>query len=91
MTRIGIRRTEVEDEVETIRSDERIEDFGAQRADLGLERVHLRRREDPGQDTAVRGVERRVLEDEHAGRQLDVGFDQLEDAAAGRAERARRP
>ena len=79
--------TEVADEVETVGADQRIEHLGAQVADLGLEGVHLPGREDPGQETAVGGVDRRVLEDEHAGRQLDVHLDQLEDPALSRAER----
>ena len=65
---------------------------------LRLERRHLPRREHPRQQAAVDGVGRRVLEDDDAGRHLDVGLDELEDAAPSGDERvavderrARRP
>ena len=58
----------------------------AELADLGLQRVDLARGEHPGQQLAVDVVDRRILENHCAGRDLDVGLDQLEDRAAGRAE-----
>ena len=57
---------------------------GAELADLRLERGHPPRREHAGQQAPVDGVDRRVLEDEHARRHLDVGLDQLEDPASAR-------
>ena len=56
-------------------------------ADLVLERGHPPGREDPGHEAAVHGVQRRVLEEDHAGRQLDAGLDDVEDVAAGVGER----
>ena len=49
---------EVGHEVEPVGPDERIEHLGAALPDLRLERVHLLRREDPGQQAAVGGVDR---------------------------------
>ena len=65
-------RAEVGHEVEAAGTDERVEAVDAELADLRLERVHLLRREDPRQQPAVHGVDRRVLEDEDAGWHLDV-------------------
>ena len=59
----------------------------AELADLVLERGHPPRREHPRHQAAVHRVDRRVLEQDHARRQLDVGLDDLEDVAAGAGER----
>ena len=55
-------------------------------AHLVLERRHAPRREDPGHEAAVHRVDRRVLEQDHAGRQVDAGLDDVEDVAAGVGE-----
>ena len=78
---------EVADEVETVGADDGIQTVRAEFADLGLQRGDLARREHAGQQLAVHVVERRVLEDDHAGRDVDVGLDQLDDGATGRTER----
>ena len=63
---------EVGDEVEAAGAHERVEAAGAELADLRLERVHLPRGEHPRQQAAVEVVGRRVLEEDHARRDLDV-------------------
>ena len=67
--------------------DQRVQALRAVLADLRLERVDLARREHPRQQLAVDVVNRRILENDRAGRDLDVGLDQFDDRAAGRAER----
>ncbi len=59
--------------------DEWVERPLAELADLGLEGVHLPRREHPGHQRAVHVVVGRVLEEDDAGGDLDVGPDELED------------
>ena len=73
---------EVGHEVEPARTDQRIEAIDAEPPDLRLERGHLLRREHARQQPPVHGMHRRIFEDEHAGRDLDVRLDQLEDGAA---------
>ena len=68
-------------------ADQRVEALRAEFADLRFERVHLARGEHPGQQLAVDVVDRWILEDEHARRDLDIGLDELDDRALGRAER----
>ena len=80
-------RAEVADEVETVAADKGIQTVSTEFADLGFEVADLARREHASQQFAVHVVDRRVLEDDHAGRNVDVGLDQLDDRAAGRAER----
>ena len=58
----------------------------AVRADLVLELGHPTRREHPRQEPSVHRVDRRVLEHDHARRQLDVGLHDVEDVAAGARE-----
>ena len=69
--------------------DERIEAVGAELADLRLEFGDAPRREGAGQQPAVDGVRRRVLEDDDAGRDVDVRLDDLEDGALARDVRLR--
>ena len=78
IVRIGIWAPRSRDEVEPARADERIEAAGAERPDLLLEGVHPLRREHPRHQPAVEVVARRVLHEDVAGRQLDVGLDDLE-------------
>ena len=66
--------------------DQRVEALRAELPDLRLQRVDLARREHPGQQLAVDVVDRRILENDRARRDLDVGLDQLDDRAARRAE-----
>ena len=68
-------------------ADERVEARGAELAHLVLQRGHPARREHPRHQPAVHRVDRRVLEQDHARRQLDVGLDDVEDVAAGAGER----
>ena len=75
---------QVGDEVEAARADERVEHLGAEGPHLGLERLHLLRREDPGEQAAMEVVVRRVLEEDGPRRDLDVGLDDLEHRAAPR-------
>ena len=83
MTRMGI--TEASSSMMSKRSDpiEWVEATGAEVADLVLERRHPSGREDPRHEAAVHGVHGRVLEQDDARRQLDVGFDDVEDVATG--------
>ena len=64
------------------RAHQRIERLGAELTDLRLEGVHLPWGEHPRHQTAVGGVHRWILEDDHTGRHLDVGPDQLDDPAS---------
>ena len=57
------------DDVEAVGADERVEAADAVVADLVLERGHPPGREHPGQEAAVHGVHRRVLEHDHARRE----------------------
>ena len=72
MTRMGMHRGELGDDVEAVGPDERVEATDAEVAHLVLERGHAPRGEDPRHEPAVHGVDRRVLEQDHARRQLDV-------------------
>ena len=54
---------------------------GAELPDLRFEGGHPVGREHPGHQAPVDGVHRRVLEDEHPRGHLDVGPDELDDAA----------
>ena len=80
-------RAEFGDDVEAAGADERVEARGAELAHLVLERGHPPRREHPRHQAAVHRVDRRVLEQDHARRQLDVGLDDVEDVAARVGER----
>ena len=61
-------RSQVRDEVEAPASDQRIEAPGAERTHLRLDRGHSPRSERAGEHAAMDVVDRRVFEDEHAGR-----------------------
>ena len=87
MTRIGIIDAELGDDVEAVGADERVEAADAELAHLVLERGHAPRGEHPRHEPAVHRVDRRVLEQDHAGRELDAGLDDVEDVAAGVRER----
>ena len=80
----GHLRTHVGDEVESPGTDERVQAAAAELANLRLEGVHPPGREDPGHQAAADGVDGRILEDEPARRDLDVGLDQLDDGPAPR-------
>ena len=71
-------------EVELPRPDERVEHLRAVGAHLGLERLHLLRREDARQEAAVDVVRGRVLEEDRPGRDLDARLDDLEHRTAAR-------
>ena len=76
---------EVGDEVESARSDQRVEAAGAELPDLRLDGVHLARGEHPGQQAAVHvvvGGSSKMIE---PGRDLEAALDQLEHRAPGRA------
>ena len=90
ITRIGICAPRSATKSNRSAPDERIETVDAELPDLGLERDHLLRREHARQQPAVDRVRRRVLEDEDAGRHLDVRLDHLEDAAASGDDRSPR-
>jgi hypothetical protein len=55
--------------------------------DHRLQRIDLAWREHPPQQLAVHVVDRRVFEDQHARRDVEVGLDQLQDYATRRTER----
>ena len=65
-----------------------IERLRAQLTDLRFERSHASRREDAGEQCSVQVVDGRVLEEDDAGRELDVRLDELEDRAARRGKGA---
>ena len=69
------------------RPDQGIQGSPTELTDLGFQRAHLPRGEQAGQDSPMDGVQRRVLEDQHPGGDLDVGFDELEHRTARRTER----
>ena len=69
-------RAEVGDEIEPFGTHQRVEALRAELPDLGLQRVDLARREHPGKELAVHVVDRRILENYCARRDLDIGFDQ---------------
>ena len=79
---------EVGDDVEPAGAHERVEAASAERPDLGLDRRHPSWGEHPRHQAAVQVVGRRVLEDERARRECDVGLDDLEQRAFRRAEGA---
>ena len=76
---------EVSDEVEPALADERVERAGGVGAHLGLDGGQPPRREHAAEQAAVQVVVRRVLEDEHARRHLDLRLDDLEHRALGGA------
>ena len=78
---------ELGDDVEAVGTHERVEAADAELADLVLERRHPPRREDPRHEAPVHGVDRRVLEEDHARRQIDARLDDVEDVAARARER----
>ncbi len=80
-------RSEIGDEVEAARADQRIEGAGTELPHLPLERLHLARREDARQQTPVQVMLRRILEDEDAGREIEAALDQLQQSAFGGAVR----
>jgi hypothetical protein len=80
------RRGELGDDVEAVGADERIEAGDAVRPDMVFELGHATGGEHPRQEPSVCGVDRRVLEHDHARRQLDVGLHDVEDVAAGARE-----
>ncbi len=80
-------RAEIGDEVEPVGTDQRIEALRTVVTDHRLECVDLPGREHPRQELAVDVVDRRVLENDRAGRNLDIGLDELDDRTARRAER----
>ena len=61
--------------------DQRVQRLGAEFANLGLERSDFARGEHPGQQLAVHVMDRRILHDEHAGWDVEIGLDQLQDDA----------
>ena len=69
-------RAEVGGEVEAAGADQRIEQLGAHRPDLRLQAGDLAGREHARQQAAMDRVGGRVLEDQRAGRELDVGLEQ---------------
>ena len=72
MTRIGSIERQLGDDVEPVGADERVEAADAELADLVLERGHARGVKTRDMRPAVHRVQRRVLEQDHAGRQLDA-------------------
>ena len=76
---------QVRDEIEAALPDEGVESPGRIPAHLRLDRSETPGREHAAQEPAVQVVIRRVLEDEHARRQLDARLDDLDDGALGRA------
>src|SRR5262245_8950174 len=78
----GHLRAQIADEVEAAGADQRIEAARAEGADLGFECGDLPRREHARQQAPVDVVLGRVLEDDRAGRYLEVALDQLEHRAA---------
>ena len=73
---------EIIDEIEAPAFNQRVQRLGAKGADLRLQRVHLFGREHAGEQAAMHGVQRRVFEDENAGRDGHVLLDDLKNAAA---------
>src|SRR5437588_219227 len=71
-------RTQVGDQVEPAGSDQRIQTAGAEFADLRFEVVDLAWGEHPREQFAVDVVDRGILEQQHAGRNVDICLDQLE-------------
>ena len=88
MTRIGISREELGDDVESALPDQRIEARDAERAHLLLELLHSAWGEHARQQLPVHGVQRWVLEQQHSGRQLDACLDDVEDVAVRTGEGA---
>ena len=76
---------EIRDEVEAARPDEWVQRARRVVPDLRLDGRHALGGEDAAHDPAVQVVVRRVLEDEHARRHLDLRLDHLEHRALGRA------
>jgi hypothetical protein len=82
---------QVENEVEPVGADQRIEAGVAECADLVLDHLHLAGREGPAHDLAMDGVQRWVFVDEYPGRHHRVGFDDFEDVALCGTEPLRVP
>jgi hypothetical protein len=80
----GHLRTQVGDEVEAAGTHHRIEAPCAELAHLGLEGVHLLRREDSRHQSPVHTVQRRVFHEEQTRWQLDACLDDLEHRSAVR-------
>ena len=85
MARHGHLRPDVGHEVEAVPFGECIQTTTGERPDPGLDGRHSPGREDAAQEPSVQVVIWGVLEDEHAGGQLDVRLDDLEDRPLGRA------
>jgi hypothetical protein len=79
-------RAQILDEVEPPSADERVQRLRAELTDLGLQGVDLARREHARQQLAVHGVDRRILENQHSRRDLQVRLDDFQDRAAARTE-----
>ncbi len=79
-------RAEMLDEVDLISTDERVEAAGGELADQGLDGIHLPRREGTGQQIAADVVDRRILEDQCARRNLDIGLQDFQHHAPGGTE-----
>ena len=88
ITRIGIFAASTSMMSNSVGAVERVEFDLAVAPDLRLDGVHLARREHPRHQPAIGGVARRIVEDHHARRHLDVGLDQLEDRAVARDQPA---
>ena len=86
ITRIGICAPMSSTKSKLPGTDERIQAARTEFADLGLQGADLARGEHARQQLAVDVVDRRVLENQHARRDLDIRLDQLQDRTAGRDE-----
>ena len=78
---------EVLDEVEAPRPDEWVKAAGGELPDLGFQRGDLAGSEYPRQQLSVDVVDRWILEDQRARRNLHPGFDDFEHGAVRGAER----
>ena len=79
-------RAEVGDEVELAAAHQWVKSPRAVLANLGFQRVDLARCEHPRQQLSVNIVDRWIFENHCAGGDVDVGFDEFHDGAAGRTE-----
>ncbi len=78
---------QISHEVEPLAADEGIQTFSTEFADLGFESADLARGEHPGQQLAMDVVDRRILENDEARRDVDVGLHGFQHVTPGRAER----
>lgn len=78
---------EVCHEVEPIRADDGVQTAGTERPNLVFQLRDPPRCEHPVQHLAVHRVHRRILEDEHARRHLDISADEVQNRATARYER----